>query len=83
MTPDEVRTGVSRLSVVERMAVEEAVLFGLATMFMEEFRRQEPEKARMADAEAARLIKSGYLETSEGTAKMRAALVALARAVAA
>ena len=83
MTGDEVRAGVSRLSVVERMAVEEAVLFGLAAAFMEEFRRQEPEKARMADAEAARLIKYGYLETSEGTAKMRTALVALARAVAA
>jgi hypothetical protein len=83
VTPDEVRTGVAGLSVVERMAVEEAVLFALATEFMGEFRRQEPEKARMADAEAARLIKSGYLETAEGAAKMRAALVALARAVAA
>ena len=52
MTPDEVRTGVSRLSVVERMAVEEA----------------------------ARLIKSGYLETAEGKAKMQEAILALARA---
>ena len=83
MTPDEVRTGVARLSVVERMAVEEAVLFGLAAAFMEEFRRQEPEKARMADAEAARLIKSGYLETPAGAGKMREALLALGRAVAA
>ncbi len=83
MTPDEIRTGVSRLSVGERLAVEDAVLFGLAVAFMEEFRRQEPEKARMADAEAARLIKSGYLETAEGAAKMQEALVALARAVAA
>ena len=82
MTPDEVRTGVSRLSVVERMAVEEAVLFALATELMGEFRRQEPEKARAADVEAAGLIKSGYLETPEGTAKMQEALVALARAVA-
>ena len=82
MTGDEVRAGVSRLSVVERMAVEEAVLFGLAAAFMEEFRRQEPEKARVADAEAARLIKSGALETPEGAAKMQEALLALARAVA-
>jgi hypothetical protein len=80
VTPDEVRTGVSRLSVVERMAVEEAVLFGLAAAFTDEFRRQEPEKARVADAEAARLIKSGYLETPEGKAKMQEALLALARA---
>ncbi len=82
MTGDEVRAGVSRLSAVERMALEEAVLYGLATEFMEEFRRQEPEKARMADVEAARLIKSGYLETPEGKGKMQEALVALARAVA-
>lgn len=83
MTGDEVRAGVSRLSAVERMALEEAVLYGLATEFVGEFRRQEPEKARVADAEAARLIKSGYLETPEGKAKMQEALVALARAVAA
>ena len=82
MTGDEVRAGVAGLSRVERLAVEEAVLFALAAEFMDEFRRQEPEKARVADAEAARLIKSGALETPEGAAKMQEALLALARAVA-
>ena len=82
MTPDEVRAGVAGLTRVERVALEDEVLLGLAAAFTDEFRRQEPEKARVADAEAARLIKSGALETPEGAAKMQEALLALARAVA-
>ena len=82
MTGDEVRAGVAGLTRVERVAIEDEVLLGLAVAFVDELRQEEPETFKAASAEADRLIKSGYLETPEGKAKMHEALLALARAVA-
>lgn len=83
MTPGEVRAGVAHLSRVERLAVEEAVGLALAAAFVEDLRREDPERFRIADAEAGRLIREGHLDTPEGKVRLREALLALARSVAA